>query len=359
MSTAVPVPPIPRARRNHLLDLLRIIFAVAVIVAHAPEIIDGNRSRELFGRLTHSGLSLGDVAVDGFFLLSGYLIVGSWLTDPKLSNFLRKRLLRIVPGYLVAALLSTLAIGLLAPGVPHFFAHLNLRFLLSLLKLDVPHTPPVLPGQPFASVNTPLWTIAYEFRCYLLVALLGSLSLLRRPAVWLALTLAFLSLQCVPSFTAAHPWRPLLALAGDPSRDLRLASAFFVGGCFLLFRDHIPFRPALALGAAIALILVELFLRQHLQPALMLFGGYLLFYLAALPLRSLDWMQHVPDISYGVYLYGWPVECLWIWYVHGSPWVAALVSAVLCFAIGWLSWHFVERPMLRLKRRPSAPLPPA
>jgi peptidoglycan/LPS O-acetylase OafA/YrhL len=68
-------------------------------------------------------------------------------------------------------------------------------------------------------------------------------------------------------------------------------------------------------------------------------------------------MEHVPDISYGVYLYGWPVESLWIWYHRaGYPGTTFAVSLVLCTALGWLSWHFVERPFMRLKRRPSAPV---
>ena len=38
--------------RNHQFDLLRIIFATLVLLSHAPEITDGNVSRELFNRLT-------------------------------------------------------------------------------------------------------------------------------------------------------------------------------------------------------------------------------------------------------------------------------------------------------------------
>jgi peptidoglycan/LPS O-acetylase OafA/YrhL len=81
---------------------LRIVFATLVLLSHAPEITDGNASRELFHRFTGSPMTFGTLGVDGFFILSGYLIVQSWLGDPELINFLRKRVLRIVPGYLVA-----------------------------------------------------------------------------------------------------------------------------------------------------------------------------------------------------------------------------------------------------------------
>jgi hypothetical protein len=60
---------------------------------------DGNRSREIFTHLTHSDVTFGTFGVDGFFLLSGYLIVRSWQLNPDLFSFLRNRVLRIFPGY--------------------------------------------------------------------------------------------------------------------------------------------------------------------------------------------------------------------------------------------------------------------
>ncbi len=73
-----PSPPLAAGRRNHVLDPLHIVFATGVILAHAYEFVDGDRSRQWFNRLTHTGMTLGEVGVDGFFLLSGFLIVGSW-----------------------------------------------------------------------------------------------------------------------------------------------------------------------------------------------------------------------------------------------------------------------------------------
>jgi peptidoglycan/LPS O-acetylase OafA/YrhL len=73
-------------------------------------------------------------------------------------------------------------------------------------------------------------------------------------------------------------------------------------------------------------------------------------------LTWLSGMSRFPDISYGIYLYGWPVESLWIWFHRGSPWIAFAASTVICFGLGWLSWHFIERPALTLKRNATAPL---
>jgi peptidoglycan/LPS O-acetylase OafA/YrhL len=352
-------PPVVRpVRRNQRFDILRLLFASLVILAHAPELTDGNRSRELFNRLTHSGESFGSFAVDGFFLLSGFLIVQSWTDDPELLNFLRKRLLRIVPGYVVAAVLSVAAVGLLAPGTDHFFHKLGMPFLRSLLVFTIPETPPVLPGMPDAVVNGSLWTLAYEVRCYLLVGVLGFFGLFRRPWLWLAATVLLLLGAANPAITTQWHWPPMTtALVGNVYPDFHLTAAFFVGGCFYLFRDRIRFKPGMAAVAGAILLACRFVSPTHIEMALVGFGSYLMFYLVQLKTESLRPVKGLPDISYGIYLYGFPVESLWIFFFHGSPWITAAVSMVLSAVLGWISWHAVERPCLKLKRRSTAALP--
>jgi peptidoglycan/LPS O-acetylase OafA/YrhL len=345
-------------RRNHLLDLFRIIFSILVLLAHAPELTDGNNSRELFSRWTHSSVSFGRVGVDGFFVLSGFLILQSWKQNPEFLNFLRKRVLRIVPGYVVAMLVSTAVVGLLAPGVPHFFSHLGMDYVKSLIALSTPSTPPVLPGRPLAMVNAAVWTIPYEFRCYLIVAVFGVCGLLRRSAVWLACTvvLSGIAMSSLP-ITYFHWPERLFQVVGDPHHVFQLTAVYFIGGCFYFFREWIKFRPMFASIAAALMVVLLVIDVSRFEPLIVFFGGYLLLYLSHVTEAS--WMSKVPDISYGIYLYGWPVEILWIWYFHSSPWVTFAASTVICAGLGWLSWHFVERPMLKLKRRSTAPLPAA
>ena len=211
-------------------------------------------SRELFHRFTRSPISFGALGVDGFFVLSGYLIVQSWLGDPEFLNFLRKRVLRIVPGYLVAVVLSTLAVGLLAPGTAHFFRGIDIHFVHSVVLLSSPMTPPVFPGRPYATVNGSMWTIAYEFRCYLLVALLGLCGLLRRPSVVLVATILLLSSLLYPApFGRIHWPRHVEAVVGQPALSAHLTGIYLVGCCFYLFRDRVVFRPLFA-WAAVAVL---------------------------------------------------------------------------------------------------------
>lgn len=325
--------------RNRRFDILRLAFAVTVLLAHAPEITDGNRSRELLARLTGVNVTLGMIAVDGFFLLSGYLILQSWLREPKLKAFLKKRFTRIVPGYLTSALLSTLAVGLLAPGSPLFFTHLGKRYLFSLARLTAPSTPPVFPGLPFPTVNASLWTIGYEALCYLFVAVLGASGLLKRRYVWLGFTLVLV---------AGFNW--------SDSPLLRLTTAFFLGGAFLLYAEWIK-RRALAVAFAFGAVLLAGALHSaHFEWVTLLAGSYVLFSFVKAGSTPRKAPRSFPDISYGVYLYGWPLESLWIYFHRGSPWIAFAASTGLAFLCGVASWYAVEAPSLRLLRRPRRDL---
>lgn len=356
----------PKEERNPLFDGLRLLFALFVLLSHAVEITDGHPGRELLHRLTGS-VTLGTLGVDGFFVMSGYLIVQSWLFDPLLTHFLRKRALRILPGYLVAVVASTVAVGVLAPGVDHFFQKLDVHFIHSIVMLGAPATPSVFPGRPYAMVNGAMYTIAYEVRCYLLVALLGACGLLRRPVVAVLATGLLLVWLCWPNTLAQTQWPRLAVVSlGLPMYAFRLTAVYLVGGCYGVFRSRIVYRRLWATAAALGAAGVIVFSPPRAEFALVLAGSYLMFFLADKARPHFVGIRRFPDISYGLYLYGWPVESLWIWFHHGlnggsrweSPWIAFVASTLICVPLAWLSWHFVERPALSLKRRPSAALPP-
>jgi peptidoglycan/LPS O-acetylase OafA/YrhL len=167
-------------RRDNNFNFLRLLFAIVVIFSHSPQLVDGNRHREPLTRLFPS-TSGGDLALDCFFILSGFLIMQSWDRKPILLEFLKKRVLRIYPGFIVASLISVLIVGPLGANAELYFAHFNfLSFLMGLIFLQAPNVPPTFVGQFHPVLNGPLYTIAYEFRCYLLVTIFGICGLFKR-----------------------------------------------------------------------------------------------------------------------------------------------------------------------------------
>jgi peptidoglycan/LPS O-acetylase OafA/YrhL len=330
-------------RANHFTPL-RLALAGLVIIGHAAELTDGNASREVF-HLLGARITAGDFAVKAFFVISGYLILQSWAQQPSLSAFFRKRLLRIFPGFVVAYLISILIVGGIGGDSSYLVALFQrdgvFEFFRGIFVFTYPHTPPVFEGWPYPFVNGSLWTIAYEFRCYLLIPVLAAFGLYARPAVllatWLAVTLG-VGLYCI-----SHP--------GDlTSLGLMSFVPFFLAGnCAYLYREKINWSRILGLGGVLAAI-ASIGHPIAVQLALPITGSCAVIWLALSKWSPLKFFPVSNDISYGTYLYGWPVQKLLLWYFPAASLPAQAVSALgLSLFLGWISWNLVEKYFLARK----------
>jgi peptidoglycan/LPS O-acetylase OafA/YrhL len=334
-------------RQSNNFGFLRLLFATLVILAHSPELVDGNRSRELLTRLFGT-MSLGEVAVDGFFMISGYLILQSLVNSKSNFEYVCKRALRIYPGYITAFAVS-LGIGALAGGRITGPVQ-TLLDLTRALSLHTPRLDGAFSGNPIPVVNGPMWTVSYEFRCYLLAMLLGVLGILKNRLAYLLLMAALLlSVFGQPNLS----WSPaMVAIFGQPRFSEHFTLAFLVGGAFYLFRDRISYTGG---AAALALILLIplMFFPLAAEIAWVTLGAYVLFYFA-LQVKSarLNRVGSRVDLSYGIYLYAWPIQSLLIWHDrHISPWILFALSAFMAGVCAYASWIFIESPALRLKGR--------
>ena len=129
-----------------------------------------------------------------------------------------------------------------------------------------------------------------------------------------------------------------------------LAAYFSVGCCFYIFKKHIRFTSALAVVASITLLIGLFSYRGH-QLAFSLAGSYLLFYFAYKKIPLIENFGSLPDVSYGLYLYGWPIQKILIWNSpSSSPWTIFLLSAILAIFSGLISWSLIEKRFIKPKR---------
>ena len=63
------------------------------------------------------------------------------------------------------------------------------------------------------------------------------------------------------------------------------------------------------------------------------------------------------DISYGLYIYAYPVQqtVLWIGGASLPFWQGMILSLIITVALAALSWHWIEKPALSLKNRLRKP----
>lgn len=346
-------------RRNNF-DFLRLFLAVLVILAHSYYIALGTEETEPLMRASAGQVDMGDVAVNFFFVISGFLVSQSWLNSHGIRDFLRKRVLRIYPGFLVAMLFcAAVVVPLASDGASDFWTFRRLRnFVFQAVTLNPFNAPGQFANNPVPfRVNGSMWTIRYEVWCYVILAAAGAAGLLAR-VKWVVS--AFVACHVL---YVAHSISPLLPhsgpaefFVGDFDNWPRFATFFLAGAAFYLLRARIPRSPLLAVLAAVGIACSMPFKGGH-AVTLPVLGTYLAFFAAYAGGGRLHGFGRWGDFSYGVYLYAYPIQqlvVLWAGTTRLHPLVLFALATPLSLAAGAASWHFVEKHFLRLKRKHAA-----
>lgn len=332
--------------RDNNFQLLRFVAASLVVFTHSFG-LTGHGEIEPLYQLAH--FSLGSLGVDVFFVISGFLICKSWYSRLNIIEFLFARFQRIYPALWVAVAFCALVIGPIFTRFPigQYLSHLDLyKFVAenaTLLPKGVFTTlPGVFQDHSLVSVNSPLWTLPYELKMYLLLAALSIIGLTAR-CIFLP---TFVAVAFVGFTLAYSGWVPKLMVATE---WLRFLFFFFAGSLCYVHRERIYISRHLAATVIILFaIAFIMFTNEDVRRLSVAFATpYIVMFLAFGPSGHVRAFNRLGDYSYGIYIYGFPIQqCVLT--ITGSTSVVwnFAVSWVCCLVVAAASWHLLEEPAL-------------
>lgn len=347
---------------HNSLGLIRLVLASVVILDHAFPL--GGWGEDPFWGLTRGQASLGSLAVAGFFAISGYLIAKSGMSGD-VVQFMWRRTLRIFPAYWLVLLLTAFLIGPLiwlsygreiwsyfssgTNGPLHYFLanwtlHIGTYGIHDLLENTTPYG--ISTGT--SALNGSIWTLIYEWNCYLVIAVLVAFGVMKNARIIVPIIAAFLFLMQVASALNVEA----VALLVRPLSDIHLVSlgyTFMIGAVLAVYSSRVPYDHKLGILSGVVLAVTLRY--GGFSTIGTAAGAYFVLYLAARLPRSVQWVGSKNDYSYGIYIYGFLVQQVAAylgWHKLGYG-LYVLIALTISFCFAWVSWHLVEKRAMSLK----------
>ena len=316
------------AGRENNLNAIRLVAAIMVIGSHSVPLTCGPDGADVLSHLTGE-VSFGGLAVGFFLLMGGYLIAASVEHRKTFRSFFHARCSRIFPElafvvatwvFLLGPVFSNLAL------LSYFSSSATWRYLLNAILIPVHNLPGVFEDNVYPMVvNGSLWILPIEFFCYVVAFCLYKCGLMRKDRYWIVLAVA--ALTSVVFFGWLHPAHLLVGVA------LPIA-LFAIGVGAYIYRDAITMNLPMAIAFLVcfcALLAAGLY-----APAMLIFLPYPFFYIAFATRHHALAHSSIRENSYGLYLWGWPVEQALVLFSHntiGWLWLTILATPI-AFACG-------------------------
>lgn len=342
-------------RKGNNFDFIRLLAALMVLVGHSSNVLLNRHLDPDPGKIIF-GFSIQSLGVLIFFIISGFLVTRSFENKNTLTAFFSGRVLRIFPALIIVVLLSVFILGPLvttASMSDYFSSPLTFRYLqdMTLYRMYY-YLPGVFNTNLIGnSVNASLWTLPYEFTCYLYVSLAGFVTLLNNKWFSLALFLIYFMLNI---FLQDEINKVVIPVLGIDFKTFFLPFLFFLAGSLMYtFRNFIQYNISGLIVCMFAILAMQSgFL--HRQFSVIIYPYLVLSLAFSRKLKFYDFARY-GDFSYGMYLYAFPVQQLLILLLPFKPSLMAMIllSVICTFPFAFLSWRYIEAPALSLKKHVS------
>lgn len=338
-------------------DFLRFVFAIFVVVSHSFPLSGSHENAQWIYQFTNGQIVLASIGLNGFFVISGFFIFQSLQRSKSISNYLRKRFLRLFPGLLVLLTLTLIIVPFIYNSkIPffsnkEFYTYLPNNLVLYGFQSGIKG---VFDTNSYHSINGSLWTLRYEFSLYIALTFLFFIKN-KKYLIRIILLLSFLVLFFVNNFYLERfAGSSVLGMQGYHILNF---TAFFVAGSLLsslgfnlVQNRNTPFFVYSIIFSLIILILSIYFnyysnLKHIIFPIVILLIGYI-----QIPVISN--FSKIGDMSYGIYIYGFPVAQTLMFFFNLTTFQLMMLSLVISILFGYYSWHLIEKKALRYKNKP-------
>lgn len=332
---------------NNNITLIRLVLALMVIMGHTYAINPVNPSVDLIGFIAPFEYT-GSFAVKLFFFLSGLLIVNSLYLRQNSVHYWSHRIARIFPGLLFVLVLSTFVVGVVFTELDlqtYFSDKETYKYIVKNMQLKPRY---VLPGVFFnnphqISVNGSLWSITWEFKCYIITYLVYLLSFKKYFRVVGTICFSLLGLQIIffkhmgfydSTYVGIYPL------------------FYYVGAVIALNADLIKLDWKILSVSFVLLLMSYFFPNPYNSIFFITFFCFLALWLSVT--KPVLKLQMKNDISYGVYLWGFVVQqSIHTLFPYWGSYKHMISSLIVSSIMGGVSWFLIEKPSMRLAKRIS------
>lgn len=341
---------INRPLHHNNFDFMRLFAALSVLFSHLFQVAGYPDPLKSIGYADFSSIGM---AV--FFSISGYLVTASIASNKNLKIFFTSRFLRIYPAVIIISIITVFIVGPLITKVSlkeYFEEPSTFKFLRNIFIFGTNYQiNSILTENPVKFVvNASLWSLEVELRCYILTALLFVFRILNFRVTVLISLICFVIFFYFSNHTELKGEKFFGIKYLELVTHGRFLFFYFVGASLKLSGRKISIKWPYVIGFIITAMLVW-YLVPYGQLFHIIFLPFVLlwFCLNTKPVFTKFFEKY--DFSYGIYLYSYPVQQVYLNYFHDVSNVLAYVSFVLFFSTlcAWLSWRFIEKPCLNLK----------
>ena len=340
-----------KKKHTNNFDFLRFLFALFVVISHSYALSGVSEENVGISKLSNGQLSFSQIGLSGFFIISGYFIFQSLQRSQSLLVYYKKRFLRIFPALVVVLCLSLILAAFVYRSDIPFYKNVEvytyIPYNLSLYGFQS-SIQDVFDTNTFHSINGSLWTIRYEFSLYIALSFLFFIRN-KQAMVSYILCTTFLGFYLLYNFFLSRfAGASFMNLLGVHVLNF---GTFFIAGSVLaaLQLEKLKIKKILLL-ITIGIFLCSIyfnyyhFLKHIILPFIILLLGFI-------PLKGIKDFAKLGDASYGIYIYGFPIQQALMWYFKMNTYTLMLYSIFLSIVFGFLSWHIIEKRALKLKNR--------